>query len=80
MSGLAVALPPAAAPAETEAARKALATLQAQAALLGVELVLMADNTLLAHRGGWFRPLADLDAARAWLAQVTGRVDVHQVG
>ncbi len=62
-----------AASAKTDAERKALATVQALAALQGIELVALADASLLAHRAGWFRPLADLAEARAWLNRLQGK-------
>jgi hypothetical protein len=52
----------------TEVARKKqLTTLQARAALIGVELLLLDDGTLLAMKWGWCKPLADAAAASEWL-------------
>jgi hemin uptake protein HemP len=42
----------------TDAERKALATIQAEAARLGVEVLLLPDGRLIASRdGSWFRVL-----------------------
>jgi hypothetical protein len=49
---------------------KEFATLQAEAALAGFELVSLADGTLLASRWGMFKPLPDVATARLWLRQV----------
>ena len=54
-------------------AEKDDATLVAEFALGGVELVKLADGTWLASRWGMFRPLPTSDDARAWLARVAGR-------
>jgi hypothetical protein len=54
-------------------ARKALSSLQAEFALAGHELVQLADGSFVASRWGLVRPLATMDAARAFLQQVTGR-------
>lgn len=46
---------------------KAAATLQARAALAGFELVQLADGSFIASKWGLLKPLADLDAAAAFL-------------
>lgn len=51
---------------------KTFATLQAEFALAGHELVRMADGSLLVSRWGLARPLASIEEARTWLARVTG--------
>lgn len=56
----------------TESAAKADATLVAEFALAGIELVKMGDGTWLASRWGMFKPLATSDEARAWLRRVAG--------
>lgn len=63
---------------------KRLATARAQAALLGIA-VHSTDNDrgqlmLIASMGAWTRPFDGLTALEAWLAQITGRADVHQGG
>jgi hypothetical protein len=55
------------------AAEKPDATLVAEFALAGVELVKMGDGTWLASRWGMFKPLANEAEARAWLARVASR-------
>lgn len=64
----------AAAELDAEAERKAFATLQAEFALAGHELVRLADGSLMVGRWGLSRPLASTEEARAWLSRVTGRV------
>jgi hypothetical protein len=54
-------------------AEKDDATLIAEFALAGIELVKMADGTWLAQRWGMFRPLPTTEDARAWLARVAGK-------
>lgn len=61
--------------AEADAARlalKALASLQAESALAGYELVQLADGSLIVSRWGMVRPLGTLAEARAWLQRVVG--------
>lgn len=53
-----------------DAAGKAFATMQAQAALAGWELVALADGTFTLHRWGQFPHAPDLHAARQFLRQV----------
>jgi hypothetical protein len=55
-----------------DAQRKADATLIAEFALAGVELVKLADGTWLAQRWGMFKPLATAQEAMTWLRRVTG--------
>jgi hypothetical protein len=64
-----------AAPAAAESQRreKAIATLRAQFALAGVELVVMADGSFVASRWGLVKPLADVAAAEAFLQLVRGQ-------
>jgi len=52
---------------------KAEATLQAEFALAGWQLVKLGDDTFLAERWGKFRALRDLGAARAFLEIVRGQ-------
>ena len=54
-------------------ADKDAATLVAEFALAGVELVKMGDGTWLASRWGMFKPLADEAEARAWLSRGSGK-------
>lgn len=53
---------------------KDVATLQAEFALAGAELIRLADGTFLAACGGWIKPLGNLSEAGAFLARLTGRV------
>jgi len=55
------------APAQGVTPTKALTTLQARAALVGVELVQLADGSFIAGRWGMVAPLVDVDAVQAFL-------------
>lgn len=57
-------------PRPIDADAKAVATLQARAALAGHELVRLADHTFLASRWGMFRSLENVAAVEAFLARV----------
>jgi hypothetical protein len=46
---------------------KALRTLQARAALIGVELLLLDDGTLFASKWGWSRSFPTLNEVAVWL-------------
>ena len=52
---------------------KRLANLQAKAALLGVELLAMADGTFVLGRWNLTRELPDLEAVEAALLQMGGQ-------
>ena len=54
-------------------AEKDRATLVAEFALAGFELVQLADGTYLAQRWGMFRPLRDAGEAREFLGRVAGK-------
>jgi hypothetical protein len=53
--------------AEVEQRDKHIATLKARAALIGVELVLLADGSLVAMKWGWSKSLQNLAEAADWL-------------
>jgi hypothetical protein len=57
---------------DAEHERKAIATLQARAALAGHELVHLADGTFLISRWGLFRTLDNAAAVERWFDQVEG--------
>lgn len=54
-------------PAHGQHPNKPLRTLQARAALVGIELVRLGDGSLLAMKWGWCKSLADEAAAARWL-------------
>ena len=58
---------------ETTDAAKARTTLTAQFALLEFELHWLPDGGAVVQRWGQIKALADVDAARAFLAMVSGR-------
>ena len=51
---------------------KRFATVQARAALAGVELVRLADGSLLASKWGMFKSFSDADEVDSWLGRVGG--------
>lgn len=51
---------------------KRFATVQARAALAGVELVRLADGSLLASKWGMFKSFSDADEVDSWLVRVGG--------
>lgn len=61
---------PIAAPVPIDADAKAVATLQARAALAGYELVRLADGSFIASRWGMFRSLDHITAVKAFLTRV----------
>lgn len=66
-----IAAPTAPATAKAENA-KAVATLQARAAIAGISLYQVDGGRFLATRWNLVRELADIDSAERWLATVTG--------
>jgi hypothetical protein len=58
--------------ATNHAQRKAVATLNAEFALAGVELVKLVDGTWIAQRLGQFKPLHSVAEAAVWLRRVKG--------